>query len=189
LAGVVFRFRDLSSSSLIKSIAINLAVFIAVGIGYVFSQADHGRQSANAKELLFIIACIPSIYALVATLRSPSISSLTIVGLIVTFTYIFTYFALTILLKQHPGIVKGLEGLLVLSVIGLLNAILGTVVAGFTISAALYLLVSDGTLKDIFFWASFFEFFSITSTGIKLLIAVGISLLSAVGLFESISSQ
>jgi hypothetical protein len=63
--------------------------------------------------------------------------------------------------------------------IGVANALLGTIGAGFTISATIHAFISGGSVDTIFIWKEIFEFLNVSSFPIKILVLIFSAFLGA----------
>jgi hypothetical protein len=178
--GVYLRFKRHNRSALIESARVTAVVFLAVGIGYAFAHFDNPRFLFTELGTLicgmgaFLLPIV--LFWLVEDFDE---------GMMWTSWLVAAMALLFAGLLGQQQIIAAAAAVLLLLAAGLMNALLGTIAAGFALSAAAHSLATTGTLDYVFLWKDVFEFFEIASTPMKILV---LSASGVVGAVEAIRS-
>lgn len=189
VAGVVLRFAAFNESHFKTTLYASLAVFACVGVGFAF-KFQHRPPAAFSSNFQIIVAVSVAVIVLVFLLwvfrdvkNEKEDEGAFMGGMILLAPLILgliTYAVLRDVSSQKYGaIALGAAVVISFLVVGALNAILGPISAGFTLSAVMYSTSMGDGFHHTFIWKEFFEFFEISGTFIKILVIAVTSLLSA----------
>ena len=187
IAGLVLRFVKFDAEKMKASVMISTLVFAAVGVGYGFMTFKNPKPFL-AEHGVVVLACALALIGLVVglavdTKQGDEFGSAVFFALIFAgLAYGFQHVAAKL---EYVGLTPALGALLLFCMAGALNAVLGPISAGFTISAALHSLVTGGGVNDVHLWKDFFEFFEIASTPLKVFLMFAASLASAADTLHS----
>ncbi len=187
--GVFLRFKDFNHDHFKTTLLLTVGVFACVGVGYAFRiQSKPPLFFARHYPMvgaisIGLVLCILSLWLFrnVKTEKEDeAVLHVTIcfgLPLIIT---LFAYFGLTELgLGKFGNIVLGATIVVIFCVAGALNAILGPIAAGFTLTAFLHALIIGEGFNNIYIWKEFFEFFNINGVSMKIIVLLVTGLLSS----------
>lgn len=170
-AGIILRFALHKSETLALNATISIVVMILIGIGYGFATYSdpHPFFLANAPRICFAgVLLLPLVAAWLAWLQGEPWGSASMgCGMFVWWGILMFLY---VLVAPFPQTMAAISVVLLLILLACANALLGTISAGFSLSAALHSLFFHGSFHYISIWKDVFEFLDIQSTPVKLLV-------------------
>lgn len=185
MLGIYFRFYRIDKYKLNLSLSLSFLVFAAVGIGYAFATYSRPKSffienSSTIGGVSFLLFFLSGAFFFIRDDASGCFVKF--FGLLFApFIYFFIYLLIWQIIPQSgiSGVAYFLNVVFVFVGIGLANAMLGTIVTGFTISASVHAFVMGNGLPDIYIWKNIFEFLDVSSAPLQILIIVAMALASA----------
>jgi len=189
VAGVVLRFTAFNECHFKKTFQASLAVFACVGVGFAF-KFQHKPPAAFSNNFPIIVATSFAVVILVFLLwifrdvkAEKEDEGAFMGGMILLAPLILGFITYGVLrdmsFQKYGSIALGAAVVISFLVVGALNAILGPISAGFTLSAVMYSTSMGDGFHHTFIWKEFFEFFEVNGTILKILVVTVTSLLSA----------
>ncbi|MDX2299988.1 MAG: hypothetical protein NW204_09705 [Xanthomonadaceae bacterium] len=178
LAGIYMRFALFDGEKLLLNIGVSSLVFLAVGIGYLFWTYSApkaffvGITDAIWAAMQFALVLI----LWLAAIAKGKIRAAYIFLVVLTFMLIIVLYVPP---RNFPMATYCANVLIAFVVIAITNAILGTIAAGFTISATIHSYLTGSGLPDVYLWKDVFEFLEISSQPMRLLLLVAAALTSS----------
>jgi hypothetical protein len=169
--GIVIRFAYFKREILAMNMALTSAVLIIIWIGYAFMTfASPNRFLLENGIYLCILGTVllPAFIFTGVKLEDPGVE----VGCGVFLLYMFPLVVLVSIgaAVQAEHALAAAAAFVLLLLIGCLNSLLGSIAAGFSISAAVHSFVTTGTFHYISIWKDIFELMDIESTPMKLVV-------------------
>lgn len=84
-----------------------------------------------------------------------------------------------IAILHHSHLFYSVTVVVIFAILGIFSSVMGSILSGFTLSLSLHAIFLGNGIQDIFFWKDIFDFFDISSTSIKIIFLLVLSLVSA----------
>jgi hypothetical protein len=193
--GIILRFSRFDEDKFVFTLGITEIVYSSVGIGYAYVHWPKHPSFLNVNPVYFLI--------FVGTV-SLFISWFIFEDLYIDFSFAWAMLTTTVVILIVFGVTKGVEhfhlataikgslaaiGIIILfCFMGAVNALLGPILAGFTIAATLHSVLYGNGIHNVFFWTSIFNMLDISNSVMQIIILVSTSVLgvgdSIVSMFE-----
>lgn len=182
VASIFIRFALFNSDKFAMSFAITFGVFACVGIGFAFVNYRSPPQFLIESGYLFFV--IPGL--LIAFFVGAAVSDgdgadsfWSGVGLALFIAIVMAGVYAGLRKLGYEQLIPAGAAVVIFCLIGLAISLLGPIISGYTLSAVAYSLITGDSTIDVFLWKELFDFLNISSTFLKVIVMIVLSIASA----------
>lgn len=169
--GFYLRFFRFNGTALELNAKVSLIVYLTIAIGYCFIKFDNPNVFFEKNNFLVLKIFITIFFLFLIPIFSDAEPPLGCIAIMMLFYVVYNLDGIipTYAIKYSISI----STVILFCLFGLANCLLGSIISGFTISAAIHSYFITGTLDNIFVWKEIFEFVEISNAPIKFMILAG----------------
>lgn len=173
LLGIYLRFSRWSPRILKINVIVSSLVLVAVGIGYVFDHQVALPGFSNGTYKLLGVGFVVAFYSICTIILYAKFEK-TNSDIAIGGCYIAVLAGILSVLflggLQDIAYIKAPAIIFLFFSFALINSLLGTIAAGFSISSAIYSFITTGSVDYVYIWRDIFEFLEINNTSVKIMV-------------------